>query len=213
MEDERLKIENDPDEIGILHDDTDLIMAKTNEGYFCISSNMTGVVFTARYDSETKQAVFNEDTEWCCCELPQELANIFIQDGKRFYDGNLIENFEEEEIKMVISGFPKYAQNKDIEQYRSSKVTHIITDQSFDKSLIRVGFDNYKAFNYEQNKDIELPPYGISGMSGGGIWAFKDEKFMPIGIILKQDPSESYVEGFRLECILKSIKETKTNNK
>lgn len=217
MEEERLRIENDPDEEGIPQDDMDGIMARTVEGYFCINSKMTGVVFTAKYDPIKEQAVFNEDTEWCSCELTTEIANIFIQDGKSFYDVDLIDYLEkdiqEDEINMVISGFPQYAQNKDGVKYRSFKVVNIITGQSYDKSLIRVGFVNNKAFNYEQNRDIELPTCGIAGMSGGGIWAFKDEKYIPVGIILKQDPTENYVEGFRMDCILKSITENKKKNK
>lgn len=209
MEDELLRIENDPDEDDVEQDDLEIIMAKTNEGYLCVNYKMTGVVFTAKYNHNTKQPIFHEDTEWCCCELSEETVNYFTEAGKIFYDADSIKGLGCDASCMIISGYPKYAQKDDEEHYRSFKVENVIKESPSANSLFRIGFINNKAYNYEKSKTISLPPYGISGMSGGGIWAIKDDKIVPIGIILKQDLNENYVEGFRMNCILESISQNK----
>lgn len=206
LEEEQLRIENDPDEEGIPQDDMDLIMVKTKNGYYCVNYNMTGVVFTVEYNPDTQQPIFNEDTEWCYCELSEEIANQLIYTGKVFFEGDLIKNIDDGAVNMVISGFPQYAQKVEKENHRTFKVEKLIHDSTLDNSLMHVGFNNNKAYCYEIGKHIKLPPYGISGMSGGGIWVIKDDEAIPLGIILKQDPNEKFIECIRIECILNSIR-------
>lgn len=56
------------------------------------------------------------------------------------------------------------------------------------------------------NKNVQIPRIeGISGMSGGGLWHKTTDGYIPLGIILKQDPNYNYVEGVYIDEILKSI--------
>ena len=200
LEKERLQIENDPDEKGIPHDDLEGIYAKGINEFFCINYDVKCLVFVAHYEEETKRPVFNEDMEWCC-RLSEEIVSCLTETGKLFY---IINEMKFPEILMgsdiIVSGYPRYAQKEDLAQYRSFKTNMLNNNKIPNNNLVRVIFDNSNAYNYEHNKIVKLPSDGIAGMSGGGIWAEKDDKYIPIGIILKQEPN--YIEGFRLDSIL-----------
>lgn len=201
LEEERLQIENDPDEKGIPHDDLEGIYAKGINEFFCINYDVKCLVFVTHYDEETKQPVFNEDMEWCVCRLSEEIASCLTETGKLFY---IINEMKFPEVltgsSMIVSGYPRYAQKENLAQYRSYRAQALSNSEISNSDLVRVMFDNSNAFNYEHNRIVKLPRDGIAGMSGGGIWAEKDDKYIPIGIILKQE--SDYIEGFRLDSIL-----------
>lgn len=206
MEEERLKIKNDPEEEGIRHDDMEGIMAKgINENeivYFYINDSYKGLAFTTKY-GENK---LNEATEWGVCKLSEEMVQYFMNAGKDFY---IINDVVCPEIKsdttIIISGYPRYAQNKNQEEYRSFKCEGLIDNIQSDNGLFRVYFNNQEVYNYEKERQVKLPPKGMNGISGGGFWYEKDNTFIPIGIFLMQDPNEKYIEGYRLDLILKEI--------
>jgi hypothetical protein len=207
-EEEQLKIENDHDEDGIPHDDFDSVYAKkiVNDGYkyFLINEKMSGLVFTTEY--EHGEAPFNDDTEYCFCYLNNEMIRHLHEAGKKFFNitNAPIDTFEN--MRAIISGFPKYAQKDDVEKFRSFECT-IKDDDHINENLLQATFSNNDAFNLEQGKSIKIPRVdGIKGMSGGGLWLYKDKNVIPVGIILKQDPNNDYVEGYRLDKIREDIR-------
>lgn len=207
MEDEQLQIENDQEEAGIPQDDTERIFAiGINEGEsfpFCINDTAEGLVFTVSYDKETEQPVFDGDTEYYSCLLSEEMVQFLINAGKSFYmldDISFPKIMQDEEI--ILSGFPQYAKGK----YRSYQSEMLEDNKLWMKGLFRVRFDNQCAYNYELGREVQIPlPDGIAGMSGGGLWYNNGNKFIPVGIIIKQDPNEKYVEAFRLDSIVRDI--------
>lgn len=209
MEEERIEIENDPYEKDIPQDDMESIMAKGNGVYFYVDNSLKGLVFTTTYNEETKKTVFNYDLEWCICELSQECVKYFHDFGKSFFEINDCSKHGIESGKpIIITGFPGYAQKKDKEVYRSYRGEFMKYDNMYHVELFRIKFENTKAFNYEMNTFVEIPPIeGISGMSGGGLWHKEDDSYIPCGIIIKQDPINKYVEGVYLSEIIKSISE------
>lgn len=205
-EEERIQIENDPEEKHIPQDDIESVMAKGTNMFFYIDYNVRAVVWTAHYDEINKIPIFNEDTEWCVCELSDKIVRFFLDAGKAFYEINEITSTEVKTgSKIIISGYPKYAQKEFQEEYRSYSSEMAKSKELSDNALFRVSFDNQHAYNYENKRYVKLPHYGIAGMSGGGLWCEKDNKYIPIGIILKQDPNENYVEGYLIEEILKEL--------
>lgn len=206
LEEEQIQIQNDPDERDIPHDDLDSFYAKGKNEFFHINEDTKGVVFTAYLNEETGTPNFNEDTEFCYCTLSEEMVRRFMEIGKKFYSIKTKLHYETGEIKkIIVSGYPKYALKNDQEEYRSYLSERIINDNSFHDDLIRVSFENDKAYNNERNQNVKLPPYGIQGMSGGGIWGKKNDEYIPIGIIIKQAPVERYIEGYRIDQIFKKI--------
>lgn len=206
LEDERMKIENDPDEINIPQDDMEGIMAKGRDAFFYINDNIKAMVFTAHYDSETNEVVFNDDIEWCVCELSESMVECFIDNGKTFYK---INKETSQSIKLgshiIVSGYPGYVQKENQEIYRSF-VGELIENFKIDESgLFRVRFNHSKAYSIEHARVIQIPPVqGISGMSGGGLWYKDIDKYILLGIIIEQDPNENYIEGYSLDKILNS---------
>ena len=206
MEDERIRIENDPDEADIPQDDMERIMAKGKDIFFAINDNVKSVVLTAHYDADTKEPIFSDDVEWCVCELSEEIVKYFIEKGKSFYeiDENLSLNIESG-TQIIVSGYPGYAQKGKEEVCRSFKSELIEEFKMTESGLFKVHFNQFKAYCLELEKEIQIPPReGISGMSGGGLWYLTVDNCVPLGIIIKQDPNENYVEGFSLTEILKS---------
>lgn len=208
-EEEMLKIENDPDEIGIDHDDMESVfirvIVRDKVIFNKINSSSTSIVFTA-YPDDEGNPIINEDTEYTVCHLTKENVQYILSAGKSFY--NAKKEISEDELytdSIIISGFPSYASKKFIGEYRSFKCEINDNIKPTEKCLIRVMFDNKVAYNYEQNKTIKI--YGIDGMSGGGIWKYTNDMIFPIGIILKQDPNEYYVEGYKFDLIISDIKE------
>ena len=202
-EKENERIQNDSDERDIPHDDLDSIFAKGKNEFFHINEYCKGVVWNANFDVESKQHNIDEDTEWCACILSGEMVRHFTEIGNCFYkiEENVI--LESYPIKTtIVSGYPKYAQKEKQEEYRSYRSEIINNDNSYKKDLVRVFFDNDNAFNYEKERYVKLPPKGIEGMSGGGIWGKTDDGYILIGIIIKQDPIERYIEGYRLDKII-----------
>lgn len=57
-------------------------------------------------------------------------------------------------------------------------------------ALFRMKFINRKAYDYENDTDVQLPNYGIIGMSGGGLWCEKDNRYFLIGIIFNYEKSD-----------------------
>lgn len=212
MEDELLEIQNDPEEEGIQHDDMDGIMAKSGRTSFYIDNFMKAMVGTFYYDEKTKQPFFNEDTEWCICELSDEMVKLLREADKTFYN---IQDLEYPQIDLhesiIVSGYPKYAQDRlkcarkePIEKYRSFYSRILENDKVSDPALLRVHFENNHAYNIEHEEYIKIPQVdGIAGMSGGGFWYKQNDRYIPVGIILKQDPNENFIEGYRLDYILK----------
>lgn len=203
MEDERISIENDTDEVGIPQDDMESIRAKGIDSFFIVNDNVKAFVWTAHYNEKTKEPTFSDDIEWCVCELSDDIAQYFIAKGKSFY---VIDKLNPQTIKadseVIISGYPKYAQIKNKEICRSYK-SKLIEDFIIGKSgLFRVHLDCNRAFCLELDKEIKIrKPEGISGMSGGGIWYKSIDNYIPLGIIIKQ--GQDYVEGYSIAEILK----------
>ena len=204
MEDERISIENDTDEVDIPQDDMESILAKGVDSFFIVNDNVKAMVWTAHYNEETNEPTFTDDIEWCICELSEDIVQHFIAKGKSFY---VIDKLTAQTIKadseIIISGFPKYAQIVNQEICRSYKC-ELIEDFIIDKSgLFRVHLDCDRAFCLELDKVIMIcKPEGISGMSGGGLWYKSIDNYIPLGIILKQ--GQDYVEGYSIAEILKS---------
>lgn len=149
MEYERIKIENDPEEKNISQDDFESIMAKGKDGYFYVDDFVKGLVCTVHYDLKTSQPVFNDDLEWCICELPENREQYFnfIEYGKTFFE---IINKPSSVInvgnEIVISGFPGYAQKDNQEVFRSFKGKLLDRENVSQSGLFRVQFDNANAF-------------------------------------------------------------------
>lgn len=206
LEEEQIQIEIDSDEKDIPHDDLDMFYAKGKNDFFHINEYTLGDVFTAHYDEETGKPVFDDDTEWCFCILSEEMVCRFFEIGKLFYEIDDNAYLEADaNITAIVSGYPKYAQKENHEEYRSYRSKTIKFDSSYNSKLIRVSFDNDNAYNIEKKRIVKLPPKGIEGMSGGGIWGEKDGEYFPIGIVIKQDPNEKYIEGYRFNEIVKRI--------
>ena len=206
LEDEQAKIENDPDEADIPQDDLEGIMAKGRKSFFYINNKVKALICTFYYDNETDEAVLNDDIEWCVCELSEDVVKDFIENGKSFYTIDV--NLPLDIIggtPIIVSGYPEYAQKENQEVYRSF-VSELIESFKKDKSgLFRVRFNQSKAYSIESENEIQLPRVkGISGMSGGGLWYKSVDGFIPLGIIIKQDPNENYIEGYSLQEILKA---------
>ena len=202
MEEERLQIENDPEEQDIPHDDMESIKAKGVNSFFCINDDTHGLVFTWKY---TEPNVFNDDTEWCVCKLSDKVVQYFIEAGKAFYIINKITCPKiKSDSTIIISGYPEYAQKENQEVYRSFSSKMLERDKLFNNALFRVHFDNKAANNYEMGRRVELPNVGIAGMSGGGLWYKLCDNYIPIGIIIMQNPNDNYIEGFRIDEILNS---------
>ena len=203
MEDERISIENDTDEVGIPQDDMESIRAKGIDSFFIVNDNVKAVVWTAHYNEEANEPIFSDDIEWCVCELSDDVVQYFIAKGKSFY---VIDKLNPQTIKadseIIISGYPKYAQIKNKEICRSYK-SELIKDFIIGKSgLFRVHLDCNRAFCLELDKEITIrKPEGISGMSGGGLWYKSIDNYIPLGIIIKQ--GQDYVEGYSIAEILK----------
>lgn len=217
MEDERQQVENDPDEPDIQQDDMDGIYAKGifegNSDYLLVNENSFGLVFTFNPDEVSRNVNFNEDTEFIVCKLSDNLAQCFIDAGKMFYivDESL---FKEQNLSgsVILSGYPGYAQRDGTEVYRSYKGT--LRNNAHDNGMISIKFDNNTAYCYEMHAEISIPRVkGIEGLSGGGIWKEHNDTFLPIGIIIKQDPNEGIVEGYNFDSIIKTIKEWDKANK
>lgn len=210
MEDERISIENDTDEIGIPQDDMESIRAKGIDSFFIVNDNVEALVWTAHYNEEANEPTFSDDVEWCVCELSDDVAQYFIAKGKSFY---VIDKLNPQTIKadseIIISGYPKYAQTVDQEICRSYK-SKLIEDFIIDKSgLFRVHLDCDRVFCLELDKEIKIrKPGGISGMSGGGLWYKSIDNYIPLGIIIKQ--GQDYVEGYSIAEILKFYTKDKT---
>ncbi|MBR2017130.1 MAG: hypothetical protein IKA00_07545 [Prevotella sp.] len=204
-EDKLLKIENDPDEVNIPHDDMESIMAKGRNFYY-VNDKEKALLGTFNYDNETKEVVFNDDIEWCVCELSADIVKYFIENDKTFYtlDERLSINIKSG-TPIIVSGYPGYAQKENQEIYRSFLSELIENFRINESGLFRVQFNQSKAYCIELEREIQLPrSEGISGMSGGGLWYEDIDKFIPLGIIIKQDPNENYIEGYSLYEILKS---------
>lgn len=206
LENERIRIENDPDEVDIPQDDMEGIMAKGQKLFFYINDREKAILGTFYYDDETKEIVFNDDIEWCVCELSERITKCFIENGQAFY--RLDETFSlniKSGTPIIVSGYPEYAQKENKEVFRSF-MSELIEDFKINKSgLFRVRFNQSKAYCIEFENEIQLPrSKGISGMSGGGLWYKNVDRFTPLGIIIKQDPNENYIEGYSLYEILKS---------
>lgn len=205
LEDERIKIENDPDEIGIPQNDMESIKVKGKNSYFNINDKVKAMVCTGHFDGETEEIEINKDIEWCVCELSEDIVEWLIEKGKIFY--KLDERFSlniKTGTQIFISGYPKYAQKENQETYRSF-VSELLEDFNINESsLFRVRFNQDKAYCLELKNTIQIRPRkeGISGMSGGGLWYKGADNFIPLGIILQQ--GENYVEGYSLYEILKS---------
>ena len=206
MEDERIRIENDPDEANIPQDDMEGIMTKGKDTYFVINNKVKAIVLTAHYDADTKEPIFSDDVEWCVCELSDEMVKCLIEKGKSFYeiDKNLSLNIKSD-TQIRVSGYPGYAQKGNEEVCRSFRSELIEEFKTTESGLFRVRFNQHKAYCLELEKEIQIPPReGISGMSGGGLWYLTVDNCAPLGIIIKQDPNENYIEGFSLTEILRS---------
>lgn len=207
-EEELLQIENDPDEYGIDHDDTDSVFVRVEEygriEFYRINDHMTGMVFTA-YPDDKSQPIINDDTEFAVCYMTNAMVRCIIEAGKDFLEVDCeTEDDISHEDTIIISGFPRYAQPNNIGKLRSFQCDIYDSERLDESCLLRVAFDNMNAFNCEQLTKIHIP--GIDGMSGGGIWKCADDKIIPIGIILKQDPNKHYVEGLKINQILSHIK-------
>ncbi|MDE7364362.1 MAG: hypothetical protein K2N27_05680 [Ruminococcus sp.] len=205
MEEERIEKENDPDEVGISQDDLESIYVKCGTKFFCVNETVKALVWTAKYDDETKQPRFSDDAEWCACELSFDLVSELTGIGKLFYN---LEEFNSIVIpadsEVIISGYPGYAQKNDTEEYRSYMSNLIQNFHNDNDGLFRVQLDRTKAFCNEMGKEVVIPKVqGIGGMSGGGIWYKNINHYIPIGIILKQDPENNFVEGYSIIEILK----------
>lgn len=206
-EEETIRVENDPGEYGIDHDDTDSVFVRVKTGdnveFYRINDFMKDVVFTAHPDKDG-QAIINEDTEYTVCHLTDGMVMCLREAGKKFYDIR-DENVGNKRFSdtIVLSGYPQYAQKNDTGIYRSFHCEMNKSNPSSEECLIRVMFDNQKAYNHEQLKTVQIP--GIAGMSGGGIWEYANNEIIPIGIILKQDPGECYVEGYRFDKIINDL--------
>lgn len=202
MEDERINIENDTDEVGIPQDDMEGIRAKGIDSFFLVNDNVKALVWCAHYNEETNEPTFSDDIEWCICELSKDVVQNFIAKGKSFY---VIDKLTPQTIKadseIIISAYPKYAQIVNQERCRSYK-SELIEDFIIGKSgLFRVHLDCDRAFCLELDKEIKIrKPEGISGMSGGGLWYKSIDNYIPLGIIIKQD--QDYVEGYSIAEIL-----------
>lgn len=205
MEDERIRIENDPDEVDIPQDDMEGIMAKGTDLYFYINDNVKGIVCTAQYDEKTKEILFNDDVEWCICELSEEVIRYFIENKKAFYKIDETYTLKiQADSKIIVSGYPAYAHKENQEVYRSFKSELIENLTMNENGLFRVRFDCSKAYCLELEKEIQIPKAkGISGMSGGGLWYKDIDHYVPLGIIIKQDPNNNYIEGYSIIEILK----------
>ena len=206
MEDERIEKENDPDEINIPQDDMESIFTKCGTSFFCVNDNVKALAWTAKYDEETRQPRFNDDAEWCVCELSEDSVKVLIGNGKLFYN---IDAFNPLDIpadsEIIISGYPGYAQKRDKEELRTFRCKLRENFETNNDGLFKVHLDRTKAYCFEQGKEIEIPKVqGIGGMSGGGMWYKNINHYIPVGIILKQDPENNFVEGYRLTEILKS---------
>lgn len=209
MEDERINIENDPEEVGIPQDDMDGIRAKGVDSFFLVNNNVEALVWTAHYDEVTNEPSFSDNIEWCVCELSEEEIRKFFESDKSFYE---IDSLKTDTIntgsEIIISGYPGYAQKDKQEHCRSYRCQLIEDFIIGDSGLFRVHLNNDHAYCYEQGKEISIPkPDGIKGMSGGGLWYRHIDKYIPIGIIIKQD--ENYVESYSLTEILKFYEKDK----
>ena len=206
MEEERIKKENDPDELGIPQDDMESIFVKCGTKFFCMNETVRALVCTAKYDDEAKQPIFSDDAEWCVCELSLDLVGELTGIGKLFYNLEEINSIViPADSEVIISGYPGYAQKNDTEEYRSYMSNLIQNFHKNNDGIFRVQLDRTKAFCYEMGKEVVIPQVqGIGGMSGGGMWYKSINHYVPIGIILKQDPENNFVEGYSLTEILKS---------
>jgi hypothetical protein len=125
--------------------------------------------------------------------------------GKCFFEiEDTIEKSIDPTHTIIISGYPQYAHKNDVGLHRSFKCEINRNIHSDEKCLLRVMFNNHDAYNLEQLKVIQIP--GIDGMSGGGIWKYGLKGLEPIGIILKQDHCERYVEGYSFAHIINDLK-------
>lgn len=207
MEDERIEKENDTDENNIPQDDMERIFVKCGSKFFCVNDIVKALVWTAKYDEETKQSMFSDDAEWCVCELSEDLVRELIEAGKLFFNIDRINQIVVPvDSEIIISGYPGYVPKKDKDEIRSFKSTFIENDQNDEKGILRVHFDRRKAYCFEHKKEVEIPKVqGIRGMSGSGMWYKNIDHYIPIGIILKQDAENNFVEGYNLTEILKSF--------
>lgn len=219
-EDEQLSIEDNPDEIGIEHDNFDEIYAlgiyNEEVWYIVINSNTIGQCFTMKYnkrglkDNIEPLYLYSEQEEYLVAKLSNPIIEALTKIGKEFYSVNS-NNFTtlSKDIKTVLSGYPQVAykkqDNKWIEQCRLYE--SILINESYQQSdvLFHMFFDNDHVLNLDTQKYITLPHKGIDGMSGGGIWIEEDENIYLLGIILFQDPKEEYVEAIKLQEILNGI--------
>ena len=172
LEDERIKIEKDPDEVGVPQCDLESIMAKGKQTFFIINDKLKAMVCTAHYDHETEEIISNDDIEWGVCELAEDIVNLFIEKGKFFYiiDEGLSLNIKSG-TQIIFSGYPGYAQKDNKEIYRSF-VSQLNENFKMNGSgLFRVLFNQDEAYCLEFKKTIQIRPRknGISGMSGGGL--------------------------------------------
>lgn len=211
-EEERLQIENDPDEYGIDHDDTDSVFIRVAPEYdavdfYIVNDCMTGIVCEVHSNKEGVP-VFNDDIEYVICALNDCMVKMISDSGKLFYNADSL-NTEYQQIvgTVIISGYPLYAIKNDVGGYRTFKCKASDNIQPNESCLFRVLFDNHDAYNFEKSQIVLIP--GVKGMSGVGMWMIVNDILVPIAIILKQDPNNGYVEGYRLNQIITDIKTNK----
>lgn len=203
-EKEHIRIQNDPFEEGIPQDNVESFFAKCKDGtFFYVNDVYQGLVFTTKFNSDKNDFELNDDTEFGVCKLDNHMVNNFLESDKSFYelDHYLLPNILTTEA-LLISGYPKYAQKNNQEIYRSYKATLLKHTVLPDSSLIRINFNTQAAYNYEQNQIVRMPPpKTMEGLSGGGVWSIQNNKVIPLGIILKEDPDEHIIECYRLDAI------------
>lgn len=199
MEDEKARVENDPDERCIPQDDMESIKSKCGDTYFYIDDQIQGQVFSFEYDSDTDSPVIKEDEEWSICILTDEMISNFLRSNKQFIDiDDVNEPILKADTECIIAGYPHYANINKENAFRSFSCysqTEIHLDEDI---LIWAVFDNFAAKNHQCNAIIKLPNYGIKGMSGGGLWTLYEDNFIPIGIIIEQHPGENWVKCYNL---------------
>ena len=212
-EDEQLEIENDPEEVGIPHDDLDTFYAEgctdTSRPYFVINNDFHGIPFTFYFDEVSQEAIINDDTEYGYCVLNENSVKCFLEKGKEFYDAN---NMPELVFKdgdtLILSGFPKYAQKKNNEIYRSYVGGNILRSNFLEKGLFRVKFNSNEVFCHQVSQYVSIRKVTrktIEGMSSGGIWHNQKGNYFPVGLILKEYPELNQVECYSLKTILEDI--------
>lgn len=204
-EEEQIEIENDPDEEGIPQDNFESFLCRDITGsFFYIDNYYQAQVYTSTCDTNKKEIVFNEDTEYGICFLEKPMVQYFLESGKIFYEISEINHIPliKPGEKVILGGFPKYAQKENVEIFRSYLGKFPLNNIYSLNGLIRILFENDHAFCIEQNDYVKIKkPEGIEGMSGGGVWMEKEGTYIPVGIILRQE--EDFIEMYPISSIIK----------